>query len=268
MNCQDFNAVVGELADGRTLEAAARGAGLEHAAVCAACSARLMAARAVGAALSVASREETEEAPARVKRALLTAFAEQRKVTAAHASGVAPAPVVELTSRRAPRWWGVAVAAAAAVVLLSLALPSLVGVSPDASQVPPPDMSAEVKVPSEPAPTAIESGVVPPASKETTQGGASKNIASRARKHSSLTRGSASSKNEAVAQNVGNDYLPLTYLDAATAIESGTVVRVKLSRSALISLGVPVGVERADELMKAEVVLGDDGVARAIRLVR
>jgi hypothetical protein len=60
----------------------------------------------------------------------------------------------------------------------------------------------------------------------------------------------------------------LTYLDPATAVESGTVVRVKLSRSALMSLGVPVSAERSDDLVKAEVVLGDDGVARAIRLVR
>lgn len=285
MNCRDFNTVACELADGRPLEAATREAGLAHAAGCEACAAVLMEERGISAALRVASRAETEEAPARVKHALLSAFAEQRKAT--HASAEqrqvttsparvdAPAAVVEFRRRRAPRWWGAVAAAAAAVVLVSLALPSLVRFSPDASQVPPPKMSAALSVPSEPAPPATGESAppsidksAPPVSKETVRGGASKNVAPRARKHAGLTRVGASSKNELVAQNAGNDYLPLTYLDAATAIESGTVVRVKLSRSALISLGVPVRVERTDELMKAEVILGDDGVARAIRLVR
>lgn len=283
MNCRDFNTVACELADGRPLEAATREAGLAHAAGCEACAAVLMEERGISAAMRVASRAETEEAPARVKHALLSAFAEQRKATDAfaeqrevtNAPAAAPAAVVEFRRRRAPRWWGAVAAAAAAVVLLSLALPSLVRFSPDASQVPPPDMSAASSVPSEPAPPArgesappaIDETVPPHVSKGTVQGGASKNVAYRARKHAGLTRVGASSKSE-VAQNAGNDYLPLTYLDPATAIESGTVVRVKLSRSALISLGVPVRVERTDELMKAEVIMGDDGVARAIRLVR
>ena len=71
-----------------------------------------------------------------------------------------------------------------------------------------------------------------------------------------------------VAQTNGNDFLPLTYLADATAMESGTVVRVELSRAALISLGVQVDADRSEETLKADVVLGDDGVARAIRLVQ
>ena len=71
---------------------------------------------------------------------------------------------------------------------------------------------------------------------------------------------------DSVARNAG-EYLPLTYLTKGTAIESGTVVRVELSRSALASLGFNSGIDNSDESVKAEVILGDDGVARAIRLV-
>jgi hypothetical protein len=46
------------------------------------------------------------------------------------------------------------------------------------------------------------------------------------------------------------------------------VVRVELPRSALQSFGLPVNAERAGERVKADVLLGHDGVARAIRFVR
>jgi hypothetical protein len=265
MNCQDFNTVVGELADARLMDAATRDAGLQHAASCVECAARFMHERSVSATLRVASRAETEEAPARVRQSLLAAFAEQQKITAA---SPATATVVEISSRRAPRWRVALAAAAAAVVLVSLALPSLLRVVPDSSQVPPPDMSAALTVPSVPTPPAVATVGTSPTPQEVAPNKATKRVITREPRHAGASRGVAASKYETVAQNVGNDYLPLTYLDPATAMESGTVVRVRLSRSALMSLGVPVSAERSDDLVKAEVVLGDDGVARAIRLVR
>ena len=264
MNCQDFNAVVGELADARLMDAATRDAGLQHAAACVECAARFMHERSVGATLRVASRAETEEAPARVRQSLLAAFAEQQKIMAA---APAPATVVELSSRRAPRWRIALAAAAAAVVLVSLALPSLLRVAPDSSQVPPPDMRAALTVPSVPTPPAMATVGTSPTPQEVAPNKVTKRVIIHEPRHASASRGVAASKYETVAQNT-SDYLPLTYLDPATAMESGTVVRVKLSRSALMSLGVPVSAEHSDDLVKAEVVLGDDGVARAIRLVR
>src|SRR4030095_10946391 len=71
---------------------------------------------------------------------------------------------------------------------------------------------------------------------------------------------------ETVARNNG-EYMPLTYMAQGMAMESGTVVRVELSRTALASLGFTTSVDSSNESVKAEVILGDDGVARAIRLV-
>ena len=96
----------------------------------------------------------------------------------------------------------------------------------------------------------------------------SKKSPARALKSARSLKGEQRREPAAVEQASGNEYLPLTYLADATAMESGTVVRVELSRSALISLGVPVQPDRSDETLKADVVLGDDGVARAIRLVQ
>ena len=50
--------------------------------------------------------------------------------------------------------------------------------------------------------------------------------------------------------------------------ESGRVVRVQMPRTALGAFGFPVNEERIAERIPAEVLLGDDGSARAFRFVR
>jgi len=45
-------------------------------------------------------------------------------------------------------------------------------------------------------------------------------------------------------------------------------VRVKVPSSMMVSLGVATTVEKESELVSAEVVIGDDGLARAIRFIR
>ena len=270
MSCQDFERVVEELADERLLDAAARDAGLAHVAVCVGCAARLMEARGIGAGLRVAARAETEEAPARVKQTLLAAFAEQRRdgLAELRRDDTLPANVVELPSRRAARWRGAAAVAAAAAVLLLLGLTSWVRFSKDGSQSPSQQLSV---APSSPTQPPVESREEKPGilvSGEVARKSPSQKSPARTSKASRSSRDEARRESATVAQSSGNEYLPLTYLADATAMESGTVVRVELSRSALISLGVPIEIDRSDELLKADVVLGDDGVARAIRIVR
>jgi hypothetical protein len=70
------------------------------------------------------------------------------------------------------------------------------------------------------------------------------------------------------SDEVATDFLPLTFVDDSRAQESGHVVRVKVPRSALIAFGVPMNMERAGELITADVVIGNDGLARAIRFVQ
>jgi hypothetical protein len=64
------------------------------------------------------------------------------------------------------------------------------------------------------------------------------------------------------------DFIPLTYAGALMEQEGAQLLRVQMPRSALISLGMPVAVENAREPVKADVLFGHDGVARAIRFVR
>ncbi len=78
----------------------------------------------------------------------------------------------------------------------------------------------------------------------------------------------AARRHHADEAEIATDYLPLTYVADSAAPESGLVMRVKVPRSTLVSLGVPMNLARADELVKADVVIGDDGLARAIRFVQ
>jgi hypothetical protein len=64
------------------------------------------------------------------------------------------------------------------------------------------------------------------------------------------------------------DFVPLPYGDDALVDESATIVRVEMPRSALRLAGFNVAQERANERIQADVVLGADGLAHAVRFVR
>lgn len=65
---------------------------------------------------------------------------------------------------------------------------------------------------------------------------------------------------------IATEYLPLTYV-ANSEEQSGQVVRVEMPRSAMLALGLPIDTEPTSELVKADVLVGDDGLALAIRFV-
>ena len=78
-----------------------------------------------------------------------------------------------------------------------------------------------------------------------------------------------SSKKEALpkttTKETKSDFIALSY---AANSESGQIVRVKVPRSMMVSLGVTTNVEKISELVTAEVIVGEDGSARAIRFVQ
>jgi hypothetical protein len=64
------------------------------------------------------------------------------------------------------------------------------------------------------------------------------------------------------------DFIPLPFAARVSPVESLDVVRVRFPRSSMIRFGLPVPPERAWEPVNADVVVGQDGLARAIRFVR
>jgi hypothetical protein len=63
------------------------------------------------------------------------------------------------------------------------------------------------------------------------------------------------------------EFIPLPYGDDALIGESSRIVRVEMPRSALRMAGFNVAQERANERVQADVLLGADGLAHAVRFV-
>ena len=67
---------------------------------------------------------------------------------------------------------------------------------------------------------------------------------------------------------MATDFMPIGYLNSASLQDGGSVVRVELPRSTIVSMGFAVNMDRFGERVKADVLMGADGLARAIRFVR
>jgi hypothetical protein len=65
-----------------------------------------------------------------------------------------------------------------------------------------------------------------------------------------------------------SDFVPVPYGEGLSADDSGLVVRVSLTRSALGSLGYPVDEMNGGDVVQADLLVGEDGLPRAVRLVQ
>jgi hypothetical protein len=72
----------------------------------------------------------------------------------------------------------------------------------------------------------------------------------------------------AVDEDADTSFYPLPEAEALPALENAMVVRVQLPVSSLQLMGVPVSEERADASVQADLLLGQDGLARAVRLAQ
>jgi hypothetical protein len=70
---------------------------------------------------------------------------------------------------------------------------------------------------------------------------------------------------KAATAETKTDFIALSY---AANTDSGQIVRVKVPSAMMVSLGVATNVEKESKLVSAEVIIGDDGLARAIRFIR
>jgi hypothetical protein len=66
---------------------------------------------------------------------------------------------------------------------------------------------------------------------------------------------------------VATELLRLPFAPQFTAEDRGQLIRVRLPRDSMRSFGLPVNEDRLDSAVKADVLIGEDGIARAIRFV-
>ena len=72
---------------------------------------------------------------------------------------------------------------------------------------------------------------------------------------------------EGDAEAASGEFIPLPNAARLAPNEDVNLVRVEVPRSTMIALGYPVAADRAAELVQADVVLGSDGLARAVRFL-
>lgn len=258
MNCQHFEDVINDLARDQIMDAETRAHALAHTETCASCAARLRDERALTSGLrAVAFSFETEQAPARVEASLVAAFRQHATKSIDEFNAVAP----EGSHRRFRRIIGAAAAAAAILIIWTLVASRLES-RPKTHEVRKGEISsATVSRPEEKAPRP-----------ETQSTGEQLLVQQSEKSHRTPRRAKPKSNNRDQAAKqaeevIATDYLPLTYGDSINSIEGGQLMRVKLPRSVLVSFGLPMNAERADEPIVADVLVGYDGVARAIRFV-
>lgn len=234
MSCQDFEEMLTELARERETRGKQQGA-LAHVESCPRCAARLAGQRTLTMRLrALAASYETAQAPPRVEAALAGEF-RRRAVKGEFSAG-----------------WGrprFALAAAAALVLLALGIVVLLRKQP----------AEQARTPQPAPPPAIVVRHEPP-------------TATVARKASPVPSGKprpALRRTPAPAgPEIATEFIPLGYEGGWNPAEGGQLVRVRMPRSILTSFGLPMNEDRAFEPIRADVILGNDGVARAIRFVR
>jgi hypothetical protein len=253
MNCQSFENIIDDLARDQVIEASLRAEALRHGDDCSTCSARLAEERNLTLQLRALAREmDSVAAPERLESFLLAAFNEQ------------------MVSQSAPRAGRLRYAsiAAAAVLLISLGVALTAWNSPFTQQAQIPSIALTndptVAIGIDQLSSMPGSNVSPEVvtSKNTEQ---LASVTRRTRRNKPTTTAPPTSVAE---QEVATDFMPIGYLNSASLQDGGSVVRVELPRSTIVSMGFAVNMDRYGERVKADVLMGADGLARAIRFVQ
>jgi len=257
MTCSDFEAIIVEIARDCLMDAATRERGLEHVRRCTACATLLVEERALSRDLrALSARCAAEEMPERIETALLAEFRQ------APAQTRRSAPTIVAPRRRR---WAPAVAALALLTFgISLAgwiasshkqaAPAVGSTGGGASPtiVPAPPEKFDQTRPQIAVVRRPDRRIPDPKSEN------------RQKRSANVNRQSAS--NDAPGEFV-TPFFPVMQGGELIPLEGGQLVRVRMPRSNLIPLGIPFNQERASETIKADVLVSNDGLARAIRLV-
>jgi hypothetical protein len=257
MSCPDFETIIIEIARDRLMEAGERDRGLEHIRNCSSCATLLVEERALSRDLRALSVEDSaDEVPDRIEIALLAAFRNR-------ASARAPAPLIATGNHRRTL-------AVAALALLTFGLALAVWIAIYAKRESPAAGSTDDVVASTPETVATpeESNRPSPlvAERQPVRPIASSKLQKRPKRSAKTLAGRRPAGDTAPSELV-TQFFPVVQGGDLIPLESGRIVRVRMSRSNLIPLGIPFNQERVNETIKADVLLSNDGLARAIRLV-
>ena len=260
MNCDDFSDVILDLARGQLLETGAQDRALGHAVKCDRCRLRLEDERRLSTHLrTLAQAMKPFEAGQQIESQILAAYRSRRSVVS-----------FPLKARRRKYW--MATAAALALLLVGLQLMQRM------HRVWPRENLAANAEKMETAFPTTENDRKSPTRSSTNDGPLKKSVANKPRAVANYSMASRRPKRDreqlslsdagATNNEIATDFFTVGDTSAMSLADGGQLVRVQLPRSALMRFGLPVNMDRANERVKADVLLGSDGIARAIRFVR
>jgi hypothetical protein len=230
MNCKEFEAVALEFVRGDVIEAPAQQNLLAHARTCAHCARRLGAERLLTSVVAaVIAQDRERSAPQQIENALVDAFRERQK------------------SKRSQRvWMKPVIAGAIAAGLILAAVITL-------RRTEKPTVITVKRALPAPAPVRAVAPVYRKPKRR------------QARTLRAGVRKQPNTKTALVPREVMTDFIPMVY--DPHPIERGRIVRVRLPRATLAAFGLPVNEQQAEQPIRADVVLGEDGLARAVRFI-
>lgn len=267
MKCNNVESVIQEMARNQMVDAAIAEKALAHIGNCTECEARLDEQHSISNGLrALAGSYKDVEAPARVEAALLESF---RRFTQ---------PVENIPDKSTGSFeksfhtYIIKYAAAAAILLiLGIAVWQLErvfskenkeqAVNPQPVEQPEQQQQERKEVPQEPQKKRA-SGIakIQPTLRNKPQRAGIVSTVSRNR--DSIAE-SFTGKSE-----IATEFIPLAAFENISEMDRGRLLRVQVPRSTLLSFGLPVNGARSNEPVMADVLIGDDGLARAIRFVR
>ena len=261
MNCQRFNDVVTDVARGQIMQATVRIEAVSHADQCVECQTRLLDEESLTRQLrGLALGMRGTTAPPELEAKLRDVFRARQK------------SVVLLPRTSYRRYW---LTAAAAILLLVFSVIAFNWQAQKGQQL---NLASTGEVPeSKPVPTNSVT-VDPPkvlVAKATEEAQTVKPRNRTSAFHARNRKIESPKPNDAAMVAVNNapreittEFMPLGYMSPASLQDGGQIVRVELPRSALANFGLPVNMDRYNEKVKADLVVGVDGLAHAIRFVQ
>jgi len=237
MTCREFDEVVHGYVRMELLDVHLREAALEHTAHCSMCAERMHEAIALADATEARARQVGgQQAPPRVEDALRTAFRARRRLAA---------------WRRTFEWATMGAAAAVFLILLW-------------------SLGVRSKGPAQPAQrNDRSSNSAAPIDARGSVSGPENNVAQETNE-TALDSPADASVNDASAgpTYVATDFVPVPFTGSIAPDDPGMVVRVQLTRASLAQLGYPVAVTADEDLISADVLVGEDGWPRGVKLVQ
>jgi hypothetical protein len=230
MTCREFDEVVHGFVHMELLDVTVREAVLEHAAQCALCADRMADATVLAdASQSIGESARGENTPPEIEAALLSAFRNHHRRT---------------SWRRTLEWASIGAAAAALLLFVWLG-----NGRQKAQAVPAPrkDFSSQSTAPlqaegADPSKLVSVSATPAPGDTETVASASESYLAS--------------------------DFVPVPYSGSILTDDPGMVVRVQLTRASLAQLGYPVAETPDEDLILADVLVGEDGWPRGVKLIQ